>query len=74
MKKQVELLLKLKQQTMVLVRRNIMEKNLKKKVTCLKCKKKFESEIDFLGIPYYKICPSCKKNTGNYGRGISSYS
>ncbi|WP_156877391.1 hypothetical protein [Psychrilyobacter atlanticus] len=51
-----------------------MEKNLKKKVTCLKCKKKFESEIDFLGIPYYKICPSCKKNTGNYGRGISSYS
>lgn len=51
-----------------------MVKNFKKIVTCLKCKKKFESETDSLGIAYYKICPSCKKNTKNYGRGISSYS
>lgn len=51
-----------------------MVKNLKKKVICLKCKKKFESETDSLGVPYHKICPSCKKNNENYGRGIRSYS
>lgn len=42
----------------------------KKKVVCLKCKKKFETEIDILGIPYKKICPSCKKNNLSYNRGI----
>lgn len=51
-----------------------MVKKLKKKVTCLKCKKKFESETDSLGIPYHKICLLCKKNKGNYGRGIRGYS
>lgn len=43
----------------------------KKKVICLKCKKKFETEIDSAGIPYKKICNQCKKNTTNYGRGLS---
>lgn len=43
----------------------------KRKVVCLKCKKKFVSEIDSRGIPYSKICPNCKKNNKKYGRGIS---
>lgn len=34
--------------------------NEKKKVVCLKCKKKFISEIDSLGVPYNRICDSCK--------------
>lgn len=51
-----------------------MKKKSRKKVVCLRCKKKFESEIDSSGIPYHRICPLCKKNTGNYGRGIRSYS
>jgi|ASRO01.1.fsa_nt_gi RNA polymerase subunit RPABC4/transcription elongation factor Spt4 len=43
-----------------------------KEVVCLKCKKIFMSEIDSKGIPYSKICPNCKKkNTKNFGRGIS---
>ncbi len=42
-------------------------------ITCLKCKKKFETELDSSGIPYKKICPSCKKNTGQrFNRGILS--
>lgn len=42
-------------------------------IDCLKCKKEFETELDSSGIPYKKICPSCKKNTGQrFNRGILS--
>lgn len=51
-----------------------MGEKTEKEVVCLKCKKKFVSETDSHGIPYNKICPLCKKNIRNYGRGIKSYS
>ena len=44
-------------------------------ILCLKCKKKFETQLDSVGIPYKKICPQCKKNIGQgYARGISASS
>lgn len=48
-------------------------KNLKTSfINCLKCKKVFETELDSVGIPYKKICPSCKKNRVKVGRGVAS--
>lgn len=47
-----------------------MEKKVKKKTTCLKCKKVFETEVDPQGIPYKKICRRCKKNRTPQNRGI----
>jgi len=41
-------------------------------IHCLKCKKIFVTELDSLGIPYKKICPSCKKNQPKIGRGVAS--
>ncbi len=32
-----------------------------KSLMCLKCKKKFKSELDDKGIPYNKLCPICRK-------------
>ena len=43
----------------------------KKKIKCLKCKKEFETDVDSAGIPYKKICSSCKKKTSRYARGVS---
>lgn len=43
----------------------------KKEVICLKCKKKFITEIDSKGVPYRRICSKCKKNTQRFGRGVS---
>jgi len=43
----------------------------KKKIVCLRCKKTFETDLDSAGIPYNKICPSCKKKTSRYARGLS---
>ncbi|WP_156877324.1 hypothetical protein [Psychrilyobacter atlanticus] len=40
-------------------------------IKCLKCKKKFETAVDSLGVPYKKICPLCKKKNARYARGIS---
>lgn len=48
-----------------------MNKKNRKQVKCLKCKKKFITEIDSLGIPYKKICNLCKKKSFNkHGRGV----
>lgn len=43
----------------------------KKEIICLKCKKKFATEIDSKGIPYKKICSKCKKKFHKIGRGIT---
>ena len=39
-------------------------------IKCLKCKNKFETEIDLQGVPYKKICKICKKNATSYARGL----
>ena len=43
---------------------------MKKIIVCLKCKRKFETEVDLQGIPYNKICCICKKNRVRHGRGV----
>lgn len=43
----------------------------KKEIVCLKCKRKFITEIDSKGIPYSRICPKCKKTVQRFGRGLS---
>lgn len=43
----------------------------KKEIICLKCKKKFVTEVDQNGIPYKKICRSCKQRNKTYGKGLS---
>ena len=40
-------------------------------VKCLKCKRKFETEVDSIGVPYNRICKKCKKNLVSYGRGVT---
>lgn len=36
-----------------------------KRVECLKCHKKFTSEVDKMGVPYNRICPDCKRSNKN---------
>lgn len=43
---------------------------MKKKTECLKCHKKFETDADSVGVPYNKICPSCKKLSKKTGKGV----
>ena len=47
-----------------------MKNKICKKIKCLKCKKEFETDVDSYGIPYNKICKSCKKNRTSHSRGI----